>query len=58
MWGGGVNNWSKLPIDSTKKLPTRKSVKITDVVYAEHLTNFVSTDLQLHNRYCQIVQIS
>ena len=33
-WEGvGVKNWSKLPTDSTKKLPTRKSVKITDVVY-------------------------
>ena len=41
--GGGVKNWSKLPTDSTKKLPTwrrgslkrgcQKSGKNTDVVY-------------------------
>ena len=40
--GNWVKNWSKLPTDSTKKLPTwgrgcQKSGKIADIVYGRPL---------------------
>ena len=47
-WEGGVKNWSKLPMDSTKKLPTWGSgfLKKKPVKTAEKLlTSFIDSPL-------------